>query len=622
MLTHALNVMVTRPPPAGAALCQEIVAAGGHAIYFPTLAFLPPVHPELLPQQLAELDQYDWLIFISPQAVYASQAAIHASWPVFPAEVKIAAVGRGTAVALQSANLPVTVYPHTQWSSDGLLDLPEFQALTGKKIALFRGEGGREWLAENLTARGASLAPIIVYQRALPDVVVTDYVALVQTHKIDLVVCTSSEGLQNLKTLLQAAWLELQTIAVIVISERMRIFAAELGFHKIFLAKNPSHGAIMEVLTQLSLARRISANANQKGSCMANQADDNLLAENSDSITKPTKRHCSLWLNIGILCSAFAFVVLITAYYIGYNRLIQSNQDLAVLTTGLNSKIAQDQTDIAALQKTVADSSQQTQAALTGQQQVIGELKSTQQGKKESWSVSEAQYLTNLANDNLQVGDNIALVISLLQTADQKMRDLADANVLPVRKALAADIAALQAVPAVDLAGVYADVLALNSQVDKLPLPNKRPATDQAATDNAGTQKLSWWQSGLHQSFEVLRKIVVVRYNKPGERPFIPPDQQDFLYQNLHATFEQALSAVVHRQPEIYRASLQQGAAWIQQYFLTDSPVTQAELSSITKLQAVTLRPELPNISASLQAFHDYFAQSDAAGKSTEAPAT
>jgi uroporphyrin-3 C-methyltransferase len=355
---------------------------------------------------------------------------------------------------------------------------------------------------------------------------------------------------------------------------------------------------------------------------MANQADDNLPPENSDSVTIPVKPRCSLWANIGILCSAFAFIVLITAYYIGYNRLIQNNQDLAALTTGLNSKIAQDQADIAGLQKTVADNTQQMQSALTSQQQVIGELKSTQQGKQESWSVSEAQYLTNLANDNLQVGDNIALVISLLQTADQKMRDLANANVLPVRKALAADIAALQAVPAVDLAGVYADVLALNSQVDKLPLPNKRPASDQASTDNADTQKISWWRNGLHQSWDALRKIVVVRYNKPGERPFIPPDQQDFLYQNLHATFEQALSAVVHRQPEIYRASLQQGAAWIQQYFLTDSPVTQAELSSITKLQAVTLRPELPNISASLQAFHDYFGQSDAAVKSTEAPAT
>jgi uroporphyrin-3 C-methyltransferase len=193
---------------------------------------------------------------------------------------------------------------------------------------------------------------------------------------------------------------------------------------------------------------------------------------------------------------------------------------------------------------------------------------------------------------------------------------------LPIRKALAADITALQAVPVIDLAGTYAEVLALNAQVDKLPLPSKRPAADTAATGNTDAQKISWWRAGLHQSWEMLSKIVVVRYNKPGERPFIPPEQQDFLYQNLHATFEQALSAIVHRQPEIYRASLQQGAAWIQQYFLTDSSVTQAELSSITKLQAVTLRPELPNISASLQAFHDYFADTDRAGKSTEAPVT
>jgi uncharacterized protein HemX/uroporphyrinogen-III synthase len=616
MSVRSMQIMVTRPMPAGAVLCQKIDASGDHAIYFPTLVFMPPADSALAEEQLAALDQYDWLIFISPQAVYAAQDKIHALWSQFPASVKIAAIGAGTVAALQLANLPVVLYPQTNWNSEGLLDLPEFQAIAGKKIALLCGEGGREWLAENLALRGADVTSILLYQRALPDIQPAEYANLLQARQIDVVVCTSGEGLRNLKTLFQSVWPDLQNVLILVISPTMQALAEELGFHKIFLAKNPSHDAIMEALSQ------ISASQDQKGFLMENQqADKNVSNEEAYSAPEPRKRGCPQWVNIGIFFTAFAIVVLLATSYIGYNRLIKNNQELAGLATSLNNKIVQDQADIAGLQKIVTETAQNVQTSVASQQQAIGEIRSAQQGKKESWSVSEAQYLANLANDNLQIGDNLTLVVSLLQTADQKLRDLSDANVLPIRKALAGDIAALQGVPAADLAGVYVQLSALNAQVDKLALPNKRPASVDAPTTANSDKPLSWWRNGLHQSWEVLQKIVVVRYSKPGERPFIPPEQQDYLYQNLHATFEQALSAVVHRQPEIYKASLEQAAAWIQQYFIVDSPATQAELAALKQLQSVTLRPELPTISASLQAFHDYFAQTDAVEKSAETPA-
>ena len=354
---------------------------------------------------------------------------------------------------------------------------------------------------------------------------------------------------------------------------------------------------------------------------MENQAGKQVANENEDAIADVKPRQRSVWLNIGILCSTMATIVLIAAFYVGYNRLLKINQDLANTANSLNSKVTADQTNIADLQKAVSNANQNLQTAMTSQQQAISELRTAATGKKESFGVSEAQYLTNLANDNLQLGDNLPLVIALLQTADQKVRDLADANVLPIRKALATDIAALQAVPPVDLAGVYARLTALNTEVDKLPLPNKRPAATSLTGDATDGQSLSWWRRGLHQSWEALQKIVIVRYNKPDDRPFIPPEQQDFLYLNLHANFAQAMSAVVQRQPDIYRASLQQAAEWIQRYFLTDSPVTQAALAALTQLQTVTLRPALPTLSASLQAFHDYFAASEATGKDTGTPA-
>jgi uroporphyrin-3 C-methyltransferase len=206
------------------------------------------------------------------------------------------------------------------------------------------------------------------------------------------------------------------------------------------------------------------------------------------------------------------------------------------------------------------------------------------------------------ADVNLQLGDNVALVIHLLQAANQELGNVSDPKVVPLRKALADDILSLQAVPAQDTTGTYLQLNALNTEVDKLPLDTPLPVITH-------TQELSpkapWWKRGWQTTLNSLQKIVIVRYNEPGVRPFILPDQQELLYQNIHAMFYQAMTAVVHKQPEIYSASLLQAKTWIEKYFQPNSPLTQTSLKDIEKLQAVNLHPTLPTLT-SVQAFHDY----------------
>ena len=299
-------------------------------------------------------------------------------------------------------------------------------------------------------------------------------------------------------------------------------------------------------------------------------------------------------------------IALIGACSYGMYRLMLANKQLSATTTDLTSQIAQNQKDITALQTTLTDVQQttkQSQTDLSNQETAIAELKNAQQTKNDDWTVAEAQYLVKLANDNLQIGDNIPLVINLLQTADQELQGSTNPKLTAMRKALADDLASLKALPEVDFTGIYMRISALNDQVDKLPLPTKRPL---ATSDQTPVAQTVWWKRGLQNTWESLQKIVVVRYNQPGVRPFILPEQQEFLFQNIHAMFEQAMSAVVHRQPEIYQASLKQAADWIQKYFLPDAPEVQAQLKELTELQNINIRPTLPNLTASLQAFRAY----------------
>ena len=246
-----LRVLVTRPGFKGNELCSCIDAEGGQAIYFPTIVFTPPPDPDLFQEAINKLGVQDWLIFISPQAVYASIPAIRRAWPQFPTQVKFAAVGAGTAQALHEAGYNITVYPMDTWSAEGLLAMPEFQSVADKCIALVRGEGGREILDQVLTTRGAHVTPVIAYQRSLPQVIVHPYLALVEQQAIDVIICTSAQGVQNLKTLLgPTIWPILRNIPLLVISERIKMLARDLDFQTIWVARNARHDTLLEVLVQ------------------------------------------------------------------------------------------------------------------------------------------------------------------------------------------------------------------------------------------------------------------------------------------------------------------------------------------------------------------------------------
>lgn len=242
------TVLVTRPKPQGEILAEKIRHAHGQPILFPTIEIKLPHDPNLLQQQIAELYHYDWLIFISQQAVYHSAALLHAAWPMLPKDLRVAAMGAGTANALQAENLPVTAFP-TQWTSEGLLDLPIFQDVVGQHVALICGEGGRDLLEKTLRERGAEVDRFVAYQRTVPVYAnINDYLDLFQQQKVDIIAITSKEGLLNLISLVGSVKEKLYSLPLVVVSERLVGVAEELHFKQVILAENASDQAVLIAL--------------------------------------------------------------------------------------------------------------------------------------------------------------------------------------------------------------------------------------------------------------------------------------------------------------------------------------------------------------------------------------
>lgn len=242
-----LRILVTRPKPQGKVLVHKIHRASGIAEYFPTITITPLSTGKDFQQTLMLKSPWDWLIFVSPQAVYTSAKALRLAWPKLSG-TGIAGIGQGTAQALHRAGFSMVTYPPNQWDSEGLLQLPQFRNLVGKKIAIIRGMGGREILHQALSARGACVSHLIAYERSCPKGDISRPLKLLAAGRLHGIVAASGEGVKNLSILLGRAEDDLYRVPLIINSERIKQLAEDLGFQTIWVADNASHQAILQLL--------------------------------------------------------------------------------------------------------------------------------------------------------------------------------------------------------------------------------------------------------------------------------------------------------------------------------------------------------------------------------------
>ncbi|HEX4882625.1 MAG TPA: uroporphyrinogen-III synthase [Casimicrobiaceae bacterium] len=185
--------MVTRPARQAAAFAQKIAALGGDPIVFPAIVILPPDDRAALERAHAALARYDLAFFVSANA--AEYGVPPFAWP---SALPAFAPGPGTAEALAACGVPGVRVPATTQDSEGLLALPALADVRGKRAVIFRGDGGRELLADTLRQRGASVDCVTCYRRAAPASGAQGLVDALSHRRAHAITVTSSEGLDNL----------------------------------------------------------------------------------------------------------------------------------------------------------------------------------------------------------------------------------------------------------------------------------------------------------------------------------------------------------------------------------------------------------------------------------------
>ncbi len=191
------HIVVTRPAGQATHLAEALVDLGAHPVLFPVLAIenVDDVTPIL--DVAIRLDQYDWAMFVSPNAVDHALKVIlvERTWP---AALRVATVGHSSEAALARHGIGNVVAPSERFDSEALLALHEFADVKGRRIIIFRGDSGRDLFGDTLRERGASIDYVTCYRRTRPAIDPAPLLKLWSESRLDAMTVTSSEGLRNL----------------------------------------------------------------------------------------------------------------------------------------------------------------------------------------------------------------------------------------------------------------------------------------------------------------------------------------------------------------------------------------------------------------------------------------
>lgn len=240
------TIVITRPQAQAGPLAEAIAAAGGVPLIFPLLEISAAPDPQPLHDAVSRLADYALAVFISPNAVdYAVPAILERGpWPV---NVTPAAVGPGTVAALAAHGVAGCLVPGERFDSEGLLALPELAtgSVDGRRIAIFRGDGGRELLADTLRERGAAVDCIACYRRSGPSAGAAPLLAAWRAKALDALAVSSSEGLRYLVDLLDVDGRAfLQKTPLFVPHARIAESARALGLSNIILTEAADTGIL------------------------------------------------------------------------------------------------------------------------------------------------------------------------------------------------------------------------------------------------------------------------------------------------------------------------------------------------------------------------------------------
>ncbi|PKQ81248.1 uroporphyrinogen-III C-methyltransferase [Aeromonas sobria] len=282
-------------------------------------------------------------------------------------------------------------------------------------------------------------------------------------------------------------------------------------------------------------------------------------------------------------------------YLHGHQSAVTQQAELAQLKQQLASalsKIDQTSSKDAAQLATLDQTQQRLQGEMQGLQNRVLDLNDK---RPNDWMLAESEYLVRMAGRKLWLEHDLISAITLLGNADERIRALNDPSLMPIRKALAEDIAKLKGMPRIDREGLTLKLAALEDQIELLPLSTVSMPEAKLEADQAVTANPDEWESNLKKNWvKFTENFVTIRRRDGAVEALLSPQQEIFLRENLKTKLLQAQISVYREQQALYEDSLDKAQRWLTQYFDTENSATRYMQGEIDKLKGEQIQIDYP----------------------------
>jgi uroporphyrin-III C-methyltransferase len=222
------------------------------------------------------------------------------------------------------------------------------------------------------------------------------------------------------------------------------------------------------------------------------------------------------------------------------------------------------------------------------------------------WLLADAEYLLSVAGQRLHLVGDVETTREALEAADQRLRESGDVGAIKVREQIAKEIAALRAVPALDLVGLYAQLNSLSERVNALTLFLPYEGKPKVGKDEHDKHSTSSETSSnvLNAVLDTVDHYVTVRHTEQPIKAILSAEQAQFIRQQLGLKLEMIKVALIEKNQTLYHTSLTDALDWTEKNFSKNAD-TQRFLKELTQLDTIKLNAQMPDISLSLKMLRD-----------------
>ncbi|WP_148861472.1 uroporphyrinogen-III C-methyltransferase [Marinobacter fonticola] len=338
------------------------------------------------------------------------------------------------------------------------------------------------------------------------------------------------------------------------------------------------------------------------------ESKNNLPAPVSPSSPRP-RRLWPLWLIVAIAVVGLVFLALWSWHqWQQQQSLQQSIEHLQSTTDRLDRNYSQTGSQL--------DSRLQSlQASINEQQKLISDMRrqidhnaqtlldAGNRGRTD-WLLAEAEYLLRIANQRLQIEQDIDGALSALLAADDVLNQTDDPGTYPVRKQVAKDVMALKSIEDVDRTGLYlqldAAIDAINNLTESALALEASAGQAQPMDQGSSAEASSTFARGWNQIKSTLGEAIAIRRLDEPVKPLLAPEQSVYARLNMRLMLEEAQLALLSGNQTLYERALAKARDWLDTWYDGSHAPVRALREKLAELSEKDINPELPDISEPL----------------------